>query len=355
MHAGDMATASSAETQRRCVSCGRAVDWNADVCPRCGRELPPESQVARPPKSKIALWKVAAVAVPIVVVVVLASVLYVLSLGFGSCCSSPGVQVLSVSSFENGFKIELSTPTSDVVWSDLTIRLSDETDTVSWTNLSSKALTGAYPPEVWHYGNGKALPGLCVFLNVTDVSANGRMSKGDYITLTVGGGSLEPGADYTLSLLFEPTGGEMMAYDFIGQLETPGINILGKSGIAGGVKLEFTMPTAEVRWSDMTIQLYNGWNTVLWSDFTTASLTSSSAPCVWTASGPNILSGLEVYLNITDLMGDGRVGNGDYITFQSPAPGMGAPITEYEVTPVYSLTLLYEPTGGLMLSWHFVV
>jgi hypothetical protein len=200
---------SNAQTERRCVSCGRPVDPDAATCPHCGYDLHPEAHVPRPPKPKRALWKVAVVSV-VIAAVVLASILYVLSLGFGGCCSTPAVMVLNKSAFENGFKIEFTATTAEVSWNDVTIQLSTGTDTVSWKNISAEALTSAYPPEVWHYGNGKALPGLCVFLNVTDVSANGRMSHSDYITLTIGGGAFSTSTTYSLRLTYEPNGGQMM-------------------------------------------------------------------------------------------------------------------------------------------------
>ncbi len=186
------------------------------MCPHCGHSLLREAQASRPPKPKSIPWMVAVVVV-IVAVVILASVLYFLSLGFGGCCSTPGILVQSKTSFENGFKFEFTAATSDVVWSDVTVQLFAGNDMVSWTNISTKALTGAYPPEVWHYGNGKALGSLCVFLNVTDVSANGRVSHSDFITLTVGGGAFSTTTSYSLRLIFEPTGGAMMnEYVFTG-------------------------------------------------------------------------------------------------------------------------------------------
>ncbi len=208
--------ASTVQTEPRCVSCDRHIDLNADVCPHCGHNLLREAQATRPPESRSVPWTVA-LALIIVAVVVLASVLYFLSLGFGGCCTTPGIMVLNKSSFENGFRFEFTAPTSEVVWSDVTIQLSTGTDMVSWTNISANALTSAYPPEMWHYGNGKALGSLCVFLNVTDVSANGRVSHSDYITLTVGGGAFSTSTTYSLRLIYERTSGSMMNdYDFTG-------------------------------------------------------------------------------------------------------------------------------------------
>ncbi len=175
-----------------------------------------EGPDATNPKSKNTLLKVAAISVTIIVVVGLVLALYISSLRFGGCCGTPGINVLRKSNIENGFKIEFTAPTREVLWNDLTIDLTAGTDIVAWTNISTKVLTNAHYPEVWHYGSALALGGLLVFLNVTDVSANGRMSTGDYITLTTGGGLFSTSTIYSLVLIWEPTSGSMLNYDFTG-------------------------------------------------------------------------------------------------------------------------------------------
>ena len=152
----------------------------------------------------------------VAITVVLAAVLYVMVLGFGGTTSTPGINVLRKTSTAGGFKIEFTAPTAEVTWSDVTIQLSAGSNTVSWTNMTTEALTGAAPPEVWHFGSGQTLGTISVWLNVTDLAANGRMSNGDYVTVTVGGGVFAPSTTYTLTLLYEPTDGSMLAYDFTG-------------------------------------------------------------------------------------------------------------------------------------------
>lgn len=58
----------------------------------------------------------------------LAALLYVMVLGFGGTDGTdgtPAIQVLSRSSVVGGFKIAFTAPTSEVVWSDVTMTLSD--------------------------------------------------------------------------------------------------------------------------------------------------------------------------------------------------------------------------------------
>jgi PKD domain len=129
--------------------------------------------------------------------------------------STPAINVLRKSSISGGFKIEFTAPTSVVDWSNVTISLSDGTSTVSWSNVPTSALTSSSPPAVWS-GGELNLGGLRVFLNVTDLAANGMMSNGDYVTLTTAMGSFSSAKVYYLILIFEPTAGQMLNYSFTG-------------------------------------------------------------------------------------------------------------------------------------------
>ena len=203
------------------MSCGRPIDWEANVCQYCGHDFRFQAHLAQPPKKNhTALVIVAVVVVVIVVIFVLPLLLYFMVLGFDGdndgYGNTPGINVLRKSSIAGGFKIELTAPTAEVTWSDVTIQLSNVARTISWTNMTASDLTSAAPPEAWHYGSGRVLGDLVVFLNVTDLAANGRISNGDYIAFTVGSGAFASSATYTMTLLYEPTDGSMLSYDFTG-------------------------------------------------------------------------------------------------------------------------------------------
>ena len=130
---------------------------------------------------------------------------------------TPSLDVLRKSSIAGGFKIEFTAPTAEVAWTDVTIQLSAGATTVTWNTMTTEGLTAAQPPAVFN-GPTMDLGALTVYLNVTDLAGNGRMSNGDYVTLQVLGttGVLGPSTTYTLTLLYEPTDGSMLAYDFTG-------------------------------------------------------------------------------------------------------------------------------------------
>jgi predicted nucleic acid-binding Zn ribbon protein len=211
---------STQHTQRFCVSCGRSIDWDANLCPYCGHDYRSGAQFGRPPKKKhTTTLIVAIVVVVIVVVVVLPALLYVMVVGFGGYDdyggSTPGINVLRKSSLGTGFKIEFTAPTSEVKWSDVTIQLYTGADTVSWNSVTSEALTSATQPAVWHGAQKTSGSLVGVYLNITDLAANGIMSNGDYITIQMPGG-FASSTTYTLTLLYEPTSGSMLAYPFTG-------------------------------------------------------------------------------------------------------------------------------------------
>ncbi|MEM4276206.1 MAG: archaellin/type IV pilin N-terminal domain-containing protein [Thermoplasmata archaeon] len=161
-------------------------------------------------KDSEAVSPVIATILMVAITVVLAAVLYVMVLGFGGTSSTPSIQKLRGSTVTNGYKIELTNPTSEVKWDDVSsIQLTDGTNTVAWSNISStKQSSGT--PAIGKYG-GKTLGTLTVFLNITDLAGDGKVSQGDYLVFTTGGGSFSSTATYTLTMLYRTTGGSLIS------------------------------------------------------------------------------------------------------------------------------------------------
>lgn len=212
------AMTSAQPAQRYCVSCGRTIDWNADICQYCGHDYRPQVHVAQPSKKDhTGLLIIAVVVIVIVIVVVLPLLLYIMVVGFGSPSDgyTPSIQVLTKMRTTGGYKIAFTPPTREVVWSDLTIQLNDGMNSVSW-HPDTLGLTSATPPAVWRYSSGQQIGSIDVWLNVTDLDGNGQINAGDCITLTTSGGAFSASTSYTLTMLYEPTGGSMVSYVFTG-------------------------------------------------------------------------------------------------------------------------------------------
>ncbi len=90
---------------------------------------------------------------------------------------------------------------SEVPWYDVEILLTDGSSWISWTNVTSYDLIGLTPPAIWHYGSPKALGTLNVWLNVTDLAANGWANGGDFFTLETGGESFDSDSTYTVYVI----------------------------------------------------------------------------------------------------------------------------------------------------------
>ncbi len=110
-----------------------------------------------------------------------------------------------------------------------------------------------------------------------------------------------------------------------------------------GVKYEFVSPSKEVSWTDLSIQLNDGTNTVSWAP--TKEDLDGGTSVTW-AGGAKTLGSLSVYCNITDLVGNGNVNGGDYFTFTTPSSPTFSVGTTYYVSIIYDVTAdkIYDTT-----------
>ena len=127
-----------------------------------------------------------------------------------------------------------------------------------------------------------------------------------------------------------------MVLGFGGGSNTPTVQITSRTTTDNGYKFTLTAPTSETTWTDFTVILQTGSTSVTWSNITQTALTGTG---VQTQALVGSFSGT-IYLNVTDLGGNGIMSNGDYFTLEYAfASGTS-----------YSLTLQHEPTDGTMAS-----
>ena len=103
-------------------------------------------------------------------------------------------------------------PSSELVWGDITIRLTDGTDTVEWsintTGLDNGTTSIAeYDPIL--------LGTDLIWLNITDDLGNGAANASDVISFTTDG-RFNPIKTYVITIVFEPTLDEIVAKTFQG-------------------------------------------------------------------------------------------------------------------------------------------
>ncbi len=209
---------SAQEPSRRCVACGRIIDWNAQICQYCGHDYRQQTHLPQPAKSNTTLWIV--IVVIVAVVLVLPFVMYFMVIGFGGSPGGepPATAVWEKSTIANGFKIAFSTPTMPVAWSDVTFLLEDSYGDGISSSPTTAGLTSSTPPVTQSSPNGAMLMGLLiVWINVTDLNGDGSIETGDYVTLQcIGGTTFAIETTYLLALLYEPVGQMMLSYAFTG-------------------------------------------------------------------------------------------------------------------------------------------
>ncbi len=145
----------------------------------------------------------------VAITVVLAAVLYVMVLGFGTGgTSTPSISFTSrvAVTSPDGYKWSVTSPTSEVSWTDLTIVLQTGANSATWSTASQSSLTGT-GVQTQPLG-AQTLGTTSFYLNVTDMGGNGYINNGDYFTIT---GTFASATSYTVTLMYEPTDGQMVA------------------------------------------------------------------------------------------------------------------------------------------------
>lgn len=137
----------------------------------------------------------------------------------------------------------------------------------------------------------------------------------------------------------------VMVLGFGGTTNTPAVNVLRKTSVTDGFKIEFTAPTSEVKWGDVTIQLTYSGGSASWTP-TTAGLTGTPIPKSEDLGEVDLTDTFTVSVVVYDLSGNGAMSNGDYIIITATEGSFSNTVT-------YTLTMLHEPTDGSMLSYEF--
>ena len=121
---------------------------------------------------------------------------------------------------------------------------------------------------------------------------------------------------------------------------------ISRSNLPGGAGKNFTCsePTLALQWNEITVYLTDGTVTVNWS-LSMAGLNSGSLNM--SEFGPRNIGTLVVFLNVTDMAGNGSVSIGDFFTFTT-SNGKFNPARNYVVT------LEYKPTLDVIAQSTFV-
>jgi len=159
-------------------------------------------------KDSEAVSPVIATILMVAITVVLAAVLYVMVLGFGGTSgTTPSLQITQRQALSSpeAYKFTLTAPTAEVTWTDFTVILQYGATSITWNTATQTALTGTtVMTQQLATQSG-------FYTNVTDIGGNGVITGGDYFTIV---GDFVSGTSYSVILLYEPTGGQMVEQDW---------------------------------------------------------------------------------------------------------------------------------------------
>ncbi len=119
---------------------------------------------------------------------------------------------------------------------------------------------------------------------------------------------------------------------------------LTRTAEAGGYRFTFGLFTSRTEWEDIDIVLSGGSSSVFWSPATSA--LEGSSPTTFEFA-PISLDSMTVYCNVTDLHGNGWVGEGDYFTIETGGEHTFVSGVDYTVL------IIHEPTGVISASDSF--
>ena len=152
----------------------------------------------------------------VAITVVLAATLYYMVIGFGGDTGSniPPVGDIVPATISGGMEFTFTQLSKNTVWGDIMILISDGNNNSVFSNITTDALdTGT--PVTASFGS-RDLGNLKVFLNVSDLTGNGYVSGGDYITLTTGDGNFSHITTYEVTVIHNPSDSRIVSTTFQG-------------------------------------------------------------------------------------------------------------------------------------------
>jgi len=141
----------------------------------------------------------------------------------------------------------------------------------------------------------------------------------------------------------------VMVFGFGANTNTPPVADFTKSSVLGGFKFAFTPFSKDTTWDKITIVISDDTHAISFNNTTTAGLTSPSGAVatITDCDGSRVLGNLTIWMNVTDLSGNGYVNQGDSVTLTTSGGHFSKNIT-------YTIFLVYRPTGDTITSQQFL-
>jgi flagellin-like protein len=140
----------------------------------------------------------------------------------------------------------------------------------------------------------------------------------------------------------------VMIFGFGADTNNPPVATFTKDSVQDGFKFTFTPFSRDTTWDQIAIVLTDDSNAISFNNTTTTSMSSQSGTMMTVkhCDGSRALGTLTIWMNATDLAGNGYVNQGDSVTLTS-AGG------QFSKSTTYTIVLLYKPTGDTITSQDF--
>ena len=122
------------------------------------------------------------------------------------------------------------------------------------------------------------------------------------------------------------------------------VSSLVSEPVQSGERITFVSISRATVWSDVTIVLSDGRDSIAW----TPSTSELDNGIETTAQYPVVMLGnISVFCNITDLAGNGRINGGDFFTLTTGS------LNRFDAPGTYLVAVIYDPNGGPICSTVF--
>ena len=129
-----------------------------------------------------------------------------------------------------------------------------------------------------------------------------------------------------------------------GSTNSPPVGSVTKSSVTDGFKFTFTPMSTDTLWSSIYIIISDGTGAATFKNFSTPALSTSHPTTV--SLGSRACGTLTLFMNVTDLAGNGYVNQGDSVTVTTSGGQFSNQVT-------YELYLMHGPTGSQIASLPF--
>lgn len=139
----------------------------------------------------------------------------------------------------------------------------------------------------------------------------------------------------------------VMVFGFGTNVNTPPTATFTKSSVTDGLRFTFTPFSKDTTWDQISVVLDDPSNVISFNNTTAESMMGGgTVKPVTHCVGSRALGSLAVWMNATDMAGNGYVNQGDYVTLTTGGGHFAKNIT-------YNIYLIYKPTGDTITTMSF--